>query len=127
MKANESGQKPKLDEVIRILSSLAHGIDPQSGEKCADDSLCNRPDIIRALFVALEHLQDLKKGMRTGSSPCRGSTRSWTAELDEELKERYLAGAALPELMRIMGRGRGALIGRLKLLGLIDDADHVRD
>lgn len=127
MEKDDLEGKPKLEDVIRVLKSLAQGMDPQSGEKCPGESLLNRPEIIRALFAAVDRLQAVRKSGVPAVEHPGGSSRRWTAELDEELKERYLAGAALPELMRTLGRGRGALIGRLKLLGLIDDSDHVRD
>ena len=83
--------------------------------------------MIRALYFALENLKKIPKSGSRHQDGQRHKPGRWTAEADEELRERYLAGAALPELMQIMERGRTALIGRLKLLGLIDDADHVRD
>lgn len=125
MNPNQADRNMQPGEIIRILSSLAHGVDPVSGLPFSGDSLFNKPDIIRALFAAVDMIRAGTDRPVRPSGP--GSGQRWTPELDNELRERYLAGAALPELMQSMGRGRGALIARLKLLGLIDDADHVRD
>jgi len=123
MTKNHSDKQVRAANVIRILTSLANGVDPHSGLVFPDDSPYHHPDNIRALFFAIENLKEIqKKGEGTHNSPLK-----WNLEQDNELKDRYLAGAALPELMQSMGRSRGALIARLKLLGLIDDADHVRD
>ncbi len=120
-------QRFKTEDAIRILSSLSIGIDPSSGQAYPADSPYNHPDVIRALFTALDFLKKEQDGIRTPAANLHGPSGRWTPKLDEDLRERYLAGAALPELMTALGRGRGALISRLKLLGLIDDADHVRD
>lgn len=119
-----SGSPPvRREEMIRVLQALAHGTDPQSGQVFPEDSPYNHPDTIRTLFSILERL----KGSGSLEPGERSTSRKWSSEQDDELTERYMAGAALPELMRTMQRSRGALVSRLILLGLIDDADHVRD
>lgn len=45
----------------------------------------------------------------------------WTADLDEELRRRYLLGAAPDTLAREMGRNEGGIRSRLKKLGLMMD------
>src|SRR5206468_12206705 len=43
-------------EARRILRSLSDGIDPLTGEALGHESIFDRPDVIRALFTALEAL-----------------------------------------------------------------------
>jgi LmbE family N-acetylglucosaminyl deacetylase len=127
LETGQSGAVIGVKEMIRVLTALAHGTDPHTGLVFPPEAPYNHPDTIRTLFAVLERLKN--PGDRSGNPDAgeRSLSRRWTDELDEELSERYLAGAALPELVREMRRSRGALISRLILLGLIDDADHVRD
>lgn len=45
----------------QILSLLADGIDPETGEMLPQDSVCNQPEVIRALHVALDCLSMQKR------------------------------------------------------------------
>lgn len=44
-----------------LLTALADGIDPFTGELFPRDHICNHPDIIRALHQILGSTQEIKK------------------------------------------------------------------
>jgi hypothetical protein len=49
---------------LNIVTSLAHGVNPMNGEVFPADSVYNAPDIVRALFVAVEHLRPATDDLR---------------------------------------------------------------
>lgn len=40
------------ETIFQYLDALANGVDPKTGEVLEDDTVLNRPDIIRVLFGA---------------------------------------------------------------------------
>ena len=45
----------ELERARTLLTELADGVDPLTGECLPSDSVCNRPEIIRALHCVLQH------------------------------------------------------------------------
>lgn len=56
-----------------LLTELADGVDPLTGECLPSDSVCNRPEIIRALHCVLQHTAG---GRKRPSPPNAG--KPWT-------------------------------------------------
>ncbi len=48
------------ETIFQYLDALANGVDPKTGEVLEDDTVLNRPDIIRVLFGAKEFLGKTK-------------------------------------------------------------------
>ena len=46
--------------------------------------------------------------------------RSWSKEQDEELKNLFVSGISIPDLMKKFGRKRGGITARLEKLGLVE-------
>lgn len=44
----------ELERARTLLTELADGVDPLTGECLPSDSVCNRPEIIRALHCVLQ-------------------------------------------------------------------------
>jgi hypothetical protein len=109
----------ELTEAIKIVSALADGHDPLSGLALASDHLCQKPQVVRALCVVVQHL---KEGEQR-SLPCAGSSKNagkgWTQAEKEELMRAYESGATIEQLARKHGRTRQAIQGRLYLLGKV--------
>ena len=107
-------------DIIRakeILSILAEGVDPTTGEILPEDSVCNKAEIVRALYTVLNSL-DAKK--RTKTLPANAG-KPWTKEADSKLKELYEAGMSTKELSAEFERSSGSITSRLARLGLIKD------
>ena len=45
----------ELERARALLTELADGVDPLTGECLPPESVCNRPEIIRALHCVLQH------------------------------------------------------------------------
>ena len=46
-----------IERAKELISVLADGVDPLTGEVLEGDHLCNKPEIIRAMHVVLEELK----------------------------------------------------------------------
>jgi hypothetical protein len=114
-------------EAQRIVDSLAHGIDPESGEVLTGDSpLCSAP-VIRALFLASTALSDLGKG-RAGKSTGRPGKAGtpWSADEDAELAAAFDSGTPVRELAGKHQRSTGGIRSRLVHLGRMTESARLR-
>ena len=55
----------ELDEAKNIVTALANGIDPTTGEVLPQESPYNDPTVIRALFTVIGSLKTVKKSNQT--------------------------------------------------------------
>ena len=90
------GRAPNVYPALRIartlLTELADGVDPLTGECLPSDSVCNRPEIIRALHCVLQHTAG---GRKRPSPPNAG--KPWTEADDSALLQMYDAGSDVGE------------------------------
>ena len=104
-----------INRAKEILSTLAEGIDPTTGENLPDNSVCNKSEIIRALYTVLNTLGT--------SNPRRelpqNAGKPWSPEDDERLKAFFEAGMTKKELCVEFKRTTGSITSRLARLGLI--------
>lgn len=49
LRGGERSRGMELERARTLLTELADGVDPLTGECLPSDSVCNRPEIIRAL------------------------------------------------------------------------------
>lgn len=106
-----------ISKAKEIISALAEGIDPTTGEVLPDDSVYNKGDVVRALYTALRSL-DAKKSQR--SLPDNAG-KPWSKDEEERLKELYDSGLSKKDISKELGRSTGSISSRLNRLGLIND------
>ena len=94
-----------------LLSKLAEGIDPITGEVLPDDHICNNAEIIRALYTLLNATEAVRNKPENAGKP-------WTAEDDKELERLYGEGVKISELKGRFKRSRTSIEARLDKLGL---------
>ena len=104
-----------------LLSALADGIDPFTGELFPREHICNHPDIIRALHQILGPSREAKKD---SSTPNAG--KPWLPEEKEKLVNEFQSGMSLSEIAKNHGRSRGSIEARLSHLGLLEESYHTR-
>jgi len=110
-------QTRNADTDIDIIRALAEGINPITGEVFEDDSVYQKPQVIRALFTAMSALEDQeKRDKRQRKLPSKAGT-TWTTEEDEKLSQAFDQGISIKELVKIHERTRGAIQSRLANLG----------
>lgn len=104
-------------ESLQLLRKLANGIDPRHDIPLALNDPCQSPEVIRALFHAIQALESVPDKERT---PPVQAGKPWTPEEEEILSRRHTAGEAVTAIARAHGRTTGGIRSRLKHLGLIE-------
>ena len=100
-----------------IISALAEGVDPTTGEVLPDNSVCNKGEIVRALYPVLKHLDEKSS---KNSLPANAG-KPWTNEDDAKLRTYYEAGMSKKELCAEFERSSGSISSRLARLGFSVD------
>ncbi len=106
-------------DIIRakeIVSTLAQGIDPFTGEMLPEDHICNNVEVVRAFFTLInsENIVDKTKKYEN-------SGKKWSEEDDKLLKELFENGVKKSELQKQFMRSSGSITARLVKLGLIEE------
>lgn len=79
----------ELKQAEALLTELADGVAPLTGECLPADSVCNRPEIIRALHCVLRYVSDRPKR----SVPLPNAGKPWTEADEAALMQMFDAGA----------------------------------
>jgi len=108
-----------IDQAIAILTSLADGVDPYSGERFPSDSPYQQADTVRALHLALEGLAKLKRSTARKTGP----GRPWTEDEEKELLRQFDDKIDVEEIAAKHERTKGAIWARLEKLGRIQRKD----
>ena len=106
-------------DIIRakeIISTLADGIDPITGELLPAEHICNNPEVVRAFYTILQQ-DNVTKQKKTYEN----AGKKWTKEDDALLKQLFEQGVKVSELQKKFVRSRGSIQSRLAKLGLIDE------
>ena len=101
-----------INRAREIVAILAEGIDPTTGEVLSDDNVCNKPEVLRALYTVLKHTEYYRRQAENAGKP-------WTEEEDALLAELYKSGSTVKELKERFKRTSGSIRSRLERLGLI--------
>ena len=106
-----------------IISALAEGVDPTTGEVLPDNSVCNRGEIVRAFYAVLNHLDEkkAKKNMPVNAG------KSWSKEDENLLVSLYHSGTPKREICKALQRTESGVAARLVHLGIIENRDIFRD
>jgi hypothetical protein len=99
-----------------IVSILAEGIDPTTGEVLPSDHVCNNADVVRAFYALLN---DEKRSKTKKSYENAG--KKWTEDEDMLLRELFQQGVKKSELQKQFMRTSGSINARLVKLGLIEE------
>ena len=119
----------EIEKAKEIVTLLANGTDPTTGEVFADDSPYNHPIIIRALFTILNHVRipkkqnklsvEEKQAQNLASGKPRNTGRAWTEELKQEIAALFRQGKSVNELAQHFERTEGAIASELEHQGII--------
>ena len=120
-----------IDKAKEIVSLLAYGIDPNTGEVLPNDSPYNHPSVIRALFSVLGSVSVPKKKIKqsmeekqtqnVASGRPKNAGLPWTEELRERVAIMFKNGTSIDELAEYFERTSGAILSQLMHQGLIDE------
>ena len=125
------------EKALSIIGALANGADPTSGELLPAASPYNNPGVIRALFFALNNLEQqattwrpkIKKSTeeRQQDNLANGRPRNAGLPWDDESKEyaatHFRKGAKVEDIAAKLERSNIAIIAGLKQQGVISAED----
>jgi len=114
-------------EVVGVLSALASGVHPVTGEAFSEKSAYNDPQVIRALYGSLDLIlnpnsrskKPLEEINREEGRPLRSNMR-WTEEEDDKLISLIKQGVLTSDIAEQFQRTKGAIHSRLRRQGLLE-------
>jgi hypothetical protein len=109
-----------MDEskALAILSTLANGVNPLTGEVFPPDSPYQTADVVRALFLASSLLESRAKPKARNTSTLPGNAgKPWTAEEDQMLLQEFDRGSPIAALAQTHGRTPAGIQARLEKHG----------
>lgn len=118
-------------KAFNIVSTLANGVNPITGEVFSPDSPYQSSEIVRALFVAARALEgaasapSATKETRPRAQGLSNVGKPWTAEEDERLVTEFSKGRSPRELATAHGRTLAGVEARLEKLGRITAQQRV--
>lgn len=106
-------------KALSIVSALANGVNPQSGEVFDVDSPYQSADVIRALYVAVCALETTTRAkLRPARTRMPGNAgKPWTENEDLELLEKFDQGLSIADLARAHDRTPAGIQARLERHG----------
>ncbi len=108
-----------IERAKELVSALAEGIDPITGEVLPSDHICNNAELVRAFYALLNQVNTEPKNKKH-----ENACKRWTAEEDALLKQLYEQGVKISEIQRKFMRSRGSIQARLVKLGLAEGYNY---
>jgi hypothetical protein len=93
-----------INRAKEIITALAEGVDPTTGELLPEDSVYNKGDIIRALYTVLSSLDAKKPKKKLPEN----AGKPWTNEEEKRLRELYSSGLSKKEISSELCRTAGS-------------------
>lgn len=108
-------------KALSIVSALANGVNPRTGEVFETDSPYQSADVIRALYVAVRALEmtNRTKARTSRTHLPTNAGKPWSETEDRELLERFDAGLSLAQLAQAHDRTLAGIQARLERHGRV--------
>ena len=107
------------DRAIEIVKSLSDGVDPFTGERYASDSPYQNADTVRALYLALDGLDRVKRSKTRQHDGPPKAGKPWTTEEEQRVLDQFDAHVDVSKIAQELERTEGAIWARLEKLGRI--------
>jgi hypothetical protein len=111
-----------MDEItaLKLIDSLASGVNPSTGELLDADNPCQQPDVVRALCLAARALDERRQRAERQRTLPANVGKSWSPAEDQTLIVEFNAGRKLGELALLHQRTQAGIQARLEKLGLVE-------
>ena len=105
-------------KALGIVSALANGVNPLTGEGFDVDSPYQAADVIRALYVAVRALETAARfKTRARSRMPANAGKPWSEPEDRDLLQKFDEGSSVVELARAHDRTPAGIQARLERHG----------
>ena len=111
-----------INRAKEIISNLAEGIDPTTGEVLPDNSVCNKVEIVRAFYAVLNHLDEKKPKKNLPAN----TGKPWTKDDDNLLINLYHSNASKENICDTLQRTTTGIAARLVRLNIVESRDVFR-
>jgi hypothetical protein len=118
-----------MDEqkALSVVSALANGINPLTGEVFPPDSPYQSSQIVRALYVAIRALeQSARRRTRPRAGIPDNAGKLWNEQEDQRLLAAFDEGGSLGELAQAHGRTQAGIQARLEKYGRLQVRPEAR-
>ena len=115
---------PSFESSQHALEALAHGVDPETGDKLPHDTVLNRVDILRVFLTAIAALETVRKRAQRRAQLPKSVGKSWSEKEANQLRDEHRQGMPIPDIADRHGRTVRAIEGRLEILGLLQAAQR---
>lgn len=107
------------NKALAIVSALANGVNPRTGEMFEVDSPYQSADVIRALYVAVRALEmsSRSKGRINRARLPANAGKPWSEQEDRELLQKFDDGLPVPLLAQAHDRTLAGIQARLERHG----------
>ncbi len=105
-------------DIIRakeILSVLADGVNPMTGEILPPEDSCNQADVIRALHTIIDAIPSSKLKPQP-----QNAGKPWTELEENKLLDEFDSGMSVSAIAKEHGRSKGAIESRLVARGKME-------
>lgn len=108
-----------MDEskALNIISALANGVHPSTGEVFSADSPYQSPEVVRALFVVIRALEGRLKTQARRTEMPGNAGKPWSTEEDQRLLAGFDSGRELKLLAQDHQRTSAGIQARLEKHG----------
>lgn len=117
-----------IERAKEILTILADGVNPITGEVLEKDDCCNQVEIVRALNIVLRQVENKSKGetRQNGKSKAlfENAGKPWSEEDEEALSRMFEDGCSGKEICDHFKRSNRAIAARLVKLGKISEREE---
>ncbi|MFL6549488.1 MAG: hypothetical protein ACJ8OJ_12390 [Povalibacter sp.] len=105
------------NKALAIVSALANGVNPLTGEVFPPESPYQTADVVRALFLVSSLLESRAKPKSRTTGLPGNAGKPWTTEEDHQLLQEFDRGSPLATLAQAHGRTTAGIQARLEKHG----------
>jgi hypothetical protein len=111
---------PSNQKARHVLQALIDGVDPNSGTDLPNDTVLNRPDVIRALLASISALDAVQARAQRRAQLPAGVGKSWSDDEERQLREEFTNGDPVSVIATKHARTIRAIEARLERIGLLN-------